>query len=388
MDKHSTLSIFSRAATGRPATNIAAIIALSMLAAPMLCWGRSSGRRHNWPSPGSSAATNVSPGTAHSPTSNPQQPSNPQGNDQAPRAASELAVPFPAGPAEVKEWEIIKQDATKPGDPELGKDYEEINDRHFGDKLPAIPVLWEPRLAEIGPLKAEGYTQKGLWADLGNKAFILLNPVFRQDAAETRRVLCHEVVHEYLHIMGHKQTNHGPDFQAVLRRLSEAGAFEGIPASDEEKASLKSWINAESVRLEEESAWIKAERYELAQADAAIECEATVLNREVLELDQRISMANEQGYGWPSNNEIESSKAQRRAHNQRIMNLQERMTHFNARLDSNHAAAIRLNQAMNRYNFMMVYPDGLEEDAKMQAKAPAGAAMMGAVYLSPRLETR
>src|SRR2546426_228365 len=50
-----------------------------------------------------------------------------------------------ASPAEAKEQEIVDQDAGKAGDPELSKEYQEINERYFGNKLPGIPVLWEPR---------------------------------------------------------------------------------------------------------------------------------------------------------------------------------------------------------------------------------------------------
>ena len=278
--------------------------------------------------------------------------------------------PIPLNPAEVKERKITEQAAAKPGDPELSKEYQEVNEQYFDNKLPAIPVLWEPRLGEIGPLKAEGFTEEGLWRTLGDKAFILLNPLFSQDAAETRRVLCHEVVHEYLYSIGDKETNHGPKFQAVLRRLSDAGAFKGIPASEEEKSSLRSRVGAESVRLEEESAWIKREKYELDQTEDAIDREAIILDREVHELNHRISNANEQGDGWPSDDEIESSKARGRFHDQRVVDLQGRMVDFNTRVDGYNAAVAQFNRTVNRYNLMMAYPDGLNEESTMHAKTP------------------
>jgi hypothetical protein len=124
-----------------------------------------------------------------------------------------------ADPAEEKEREIAEQDASRPGDPELNMDYQKVNERHFGNRLPAIPVLWEPRLREIGPLKAEGFTEDGLWTALGGKAFILLNPRISRNAAETRRTLCHEMIHEYLFTIGDTKTHHGPAFQSELRRL-------------------------------------------------------------------------------------------------------------------------------------------------------------------------
>src|SRR5438093_3848597 len=101
-----------------------------------------------------------------------------------------------ASPAEAKEQEIVDQDAGKAGDPELSKEYQEINERYFGNKLPGIPVLWEPRLAEVGPLIAEDYEEDGLCV-FGSNNFILLNSRISRNAAETRRVLCSEMVYEH-----------------------------------------------------------------------------------------------------------------------------------------------------------------------------------------------
>ena len=287
-----------------------------------------------------------------------------------PELAGADQTPTSPNPAELTERKITEQDAGKLGDPELSAEYKEVNEKYFDNKLPAIPVLWEPRLGEIGPLKAEGFTEKGLWTTLGDKAFILLNPQFSQDATETRRVLCHEIVHEYLYSIGDEETHHGPKFQTVLRRLSEAGAFEGIPATEKEKSGVKSWVDAESARLEEESAWIRREKYELDQSEDSIDREAIILNREVDELNERISSANEQGYGWPSDDEIESSKAKGRFHAQRVVDLQGRMAEFNARIDGYNAAVAQFNRTVNRYNLMMAYPDGLNEESTMHAKTP------------------
>jgi len=274
-------------------------------------------------------------------------------------------------PAELNERKITEQDAAKPGDPELTNEYQQVNAKYFDNRLPAIPVLWEPRLEDIGPLKAEGFIEKGLWTTLGDKAFILLNPRFSRDASETRRVLCHEIVHEYLYSIGDKETNHGPKFQAVLRRLSESGAFEGILASEGEKSSLRFQIAAESARLEGESVWIKREKYELDQAEDTVQREGNILEQEVYELNQRISSANEQGYGWPSDEEIESSKAKSRLHDEHVLDLRGRSADFNTRVDGYNAAIAQFNRTVNRYNLMMAYPDGLNEESTMHAKAPA-----------------
>jgi len=364
------IDVSSRTKTGQPSGYVVPLIGLCMLAVLMLILALSPSRTHNRQSQGGSAETNVTAGKANAPRGGPRQLSNLHGDVGLRAVAPRTPTPVPASPAEAREQEIAAQDAAKPGDPELGMEYEEVNAQYFQNKLPAIPVLWEPRLGEIGPLKADGFTEKGLWATHGDKVFILLNPLFSKDAAETRRVLCHEVVHEYLHHIGDEETNHGPKFQAVLRRLSEAGAFEGIPASDGEKSSLRSWIDAESIRLGEESALIKGEEQELDQSKDAIDREADISNQEVRDLNQRISNANEQGYGWPSDDEIDSSKAKARFHDQRVVDFQGRMVHFNGLVDGYNVAITQFNHAVKRYNLMMAYPDGLDEEATMPVKTP------------------
>jgi hypothetical protein len=316
-----------------------------------------------------------SPNPGSTPAPKPE-PTTTQNSEQSDTLLPEFdgadQTPTSTNPAELAERKITEQDAGKLGDADLSAEYKEVSEKYFDNRLPVIPVLWEPRLGEIGPLKAEGFTEKGLWTTRGDKAFILLNPQFRKDETETRRVLCHEIVHEYLYSIGDKETNHGPKFQAVLRRLADAGAFIGIPASEEERSSLKSLIGAESVRLEEESARIKREKYELDQTQAEIDRDGAILNQEVQELNDRISSANEQGYGWPSDDEIESSKAKARFHNQRVVDLQGQMVDFNTRVDSYNAAVGQFNRSVNRYNLMMAYPDGLDEETAMHAKTPVG----------------
>jgi len=359
-------SLFRRA--GQASKFLVPFVGFCMLAIPVLCWGASSDKAHDWRSVGP-AQIDVRLAKAHVSTGELPHSSSPTGHNQIRRtSARKLAPSLPATPVEVKELEIIAQDAAKLGDPELGKAYQEVNERHFDNKLPAIPVLWESRLAEIGGLAAEGFTQKGLWATFGGRSFILLNPLFSQDAAETKRVLCHEVVHEYLYNIGSKETNHGPQFQAALRRLFETGAFEGIPATDAEKSSLRSWVDAESARLKEEAEWIEKEKHDLDVAKDAIDREALTLNREVDELNRRIASAREQGYGFPFAGEVELSKAKSCAYDQRVADLQGRMIRHNAAVEAHDAAVAQFDEAVNRYHSMMAYPDGLDEEAVLHAK--------------------
>jgi hypothetical protein len=278
-------------------------------------------------------------------------------------------VPEVTTPAKAKEHEIIEQDVGKLGDLELGSNYQEVNVQYYGGKLPKIPVLWEPRLEEVGPLQAEGLVVHGLWARSGDNVFILVNPEARANPSELKRVLCHEIVHEYLFTLGDINTNHGHAFKNELHRLAEAGAFEGIAASEEEKASLKSWIDGESTRLAGEASAIREEGIELDQTKETIESEKKSSDRELRDLNERITIANDRGSGGPSDDERESFKAKGRLLNQRVEDFNGRAASFQGRVASYNGDISRFNRSVNRYNLMMAYPDGLDEESEIQPKS-------------------
>jgi len=296
---------------------------------------------------------------------------------EAPVSNTPEASPVPASPAEAKEREIVQENAGKPGDPDLCKQYQDLNEKHFGTKLPTVPVLWEPRLAEIGPLKAKGFTQEGLWAAPGDKPFILLNPQVRGHTGETKRALCHEMIHEYLFTRGDTKTNHGPAFQAELRRLLSEGAFPAILASEDEKANLRAWLGREQDRLNTESLSLKEQQATLDDQGATLDRERTKLDgeregidRETQEMNQRIVRANDQGFGWPPENEIEALKGRALLHDQRVAAFNARLdelkatvAEINANAVRNHADVERFNIDASRYKLMMAYPDGLDEEA-------------------------
>ena len=264
----------------------------------------------------------------------------------------------PPNALEAKQREIIAQDAGMLGDLELSKEYLEINAQHFGNGLPRIPVIWEPKLGELGPLIAEGFTEEGLTAQYNNRLFILLNPALRLNRREVRRALCHEMVHLYLITIGDTKTNHGPAFQTVLRRLSEERAFEGKWASESEKVSLRSWLEGESARL-------NREKSELERIRDDLDREGGDLDREMHELNQRISSANQQGYGWPSDDEVESVRSRRDLFN-------EHAVEFNARVEQYDGDQARFNRRVNSYNLTMSYPDGLDEESAIRPRPAVG----------------
>jgi hypothetical protein len=268
--------------------------------------------------------------------------------------ANDPSASPPTNPADARQQEILKQSLAKPGDPELGNTFQDINARHFAGSLPRIPVVWESRLAEVGSLAARQFTLEGMFGHVGKQAIILLNPDLRQDRAKLVSSLCHEMVHAYLFTVGDNSTNHGPAFQDVLRRLSAEGAFEGIRASDDEKAGLRAWLDAESVRIDRE-------RSEMDQLSGDIERERAEVDRELADLNARITAANAAGRGWPASGEVDAVTSRRDLYNQHA-------TDANARIERDRADLAEFNLRVNRYNLMVSYPDGLDEESIVKPK--------------------
>jgi hypothetical protein len=172
--------------------------------------------------------------------------------------AARASAAAAANPADARQQEILKQNLDLPGDPELGSLYHDINVKHFAGALPVMPVRWEPALGTIGAHADPPYTLEGMFGRGGRRTIILLNPAVRETLGSLERALCHEMVHAYLFARGDSATTHGTQFKAELKRLADAGAFEGIAASDEEKASLKAWLDAESARIHSEQADVES----------------------------------------------------------------------------------------------------------------------------------
>jgi predicted SprT family Zn-dependent metalloprotease len=227
-----------------------------------------------------------------------------------------------------RQHEILRQDIDASGDPVLSRMYSDISTKYFHGTLQPIPVIWEPRLAEVGSLAPQKFTLEGMFGHLGRRAMILLNPDLRADARALERALCHEIVHAYLYARGESTTSHGNNFQVVLRQLSEAGAFEGVVATPEGRARLRAWLDAESARLDDEESAIGRMHEEIDADRAALEREQSVLG------------------------DVASVNMHRAAYNARA-------TDANARVDRYNVDRTAYDQALRRYNLMLVYPDGL-----------------------------
>jgi hypothetical protein len=198
-----------------------------------------------------------------------------------------------------------------------------------------------------------------MFGQLGARSVILLNPELGTDDSALRRALCHEMVHAYLNATGDPSTDHGPAFQAVLQRLAKEGAFEGIPASDEERGRLRAWLDAESARLD-------AERQELDRLGEDLERARSEVERVVAELDLGLAAAREQSSATPGEREVSAAASLRDAYNQRAMDANERAGRI--RQDLEH-----FNREVERYNLMLVYPDGIDAHAQVARKVePSG----------------
>ena len=246
--------------------------------------------------------------------------------------------------AEVRQRQLLEINLDKPGDATLGQLFASINSRHFSGGLKPIPVRWEPRLNEVGALAGGGFTLEGMYGYVGSRSMILLNTALRENEAALRRALCHEMVHAQLHAEGRPTEEHGPPFQTILRRLSAENAFEGIVATDEERANLRAWLDAESRRLDSDQESIKQETSDI--------------NRERMELETLLSNldARAKTASPPDLSEISSFNARRDRYNWRVGQLQTRVEQ-----DRNDRA--QLHREVERYNLMVIYPDGLGGEA-------------------------
>jgi hypothetical protein len=269
---------------------------------------------------------------------------------EAPAPAAARAAQTPVSQADARQQTILKANAGKPGDPDLGTTYDVINVRYFSGALPVIPVRWEPALAEVGPLVGPGVLLQGMFGRAGSRTLILLNPILQTDSRALERALCHEVVHAYLFSIGDENSGHGQAFQTVLQRLSTEGAFQGISADAVEKSRVRVWLDAESARID-------AERRDMDAMDVEIKQAGADLDREIAEFNARADRPTA---------EAQDLDAKRQQFNQRVLEA-------NDRLARDREDLAHFNAEVARYNLMMAYPDGLDEQSLMHAK-PALAA--------------
>jgi len=231
-------------------------------------------------------------------------------------------------PEQRRQLEILRDDIDKRTDGALSGQLAEISAKSLGGGLPPIPVIWEPRLAEVGRLGAEKFTLEGMFGHIGQRSVILLNPDLRSNARAIERALCHEIVHAYLFSRGEDSAGHGASFQALLRRMAEGGAFEGIVADAAERTALHLWLDTESARLADEAA-------ALERLHSEIETE-----RRALEQPSRV-------------NDATAASA--------LEAYSDRVDAANARVERYNDARAAFDREIHRYNLMLVYPDGRGE---------------------------
>jgi hypothetical protein len=246
--------------------------------------------------------------------------------------------------ADTRQRQLLDANLDKPGDPSLDQFYAQINKQHFRGGLPPIPVRWEPQLADVGGLAEGAFRLEGMFGHVGSKAVILLNPTLQNDPAALRRTLCHEMVHAQLYVAGQPTAEHGPAFQTILRRLSAENAFEGIVASDEERTNLRAWLDAEAARLDEEQ--------------SAVTQEAADLDRERGEIESGLASLTSR-----MNTPSAPTAAEVSAHNARRERYNWRVSQAQARVEAGRTDRARFNQEVERYNLMLVYPDGMDAGA-------------------------
>jgi len=254
-----------------------------------------------------------------------------------------------SSPVERRQQEILQENIGQPGDPALIGRFEGINERHFNGALPSIAVRWEPKLNEVGHLAAEAFTLEGMFGRFGNTLLILLNPVVQRDERAIDRALCHEMTHLYLFTTGDQTTNHGPAFKAVLARLSAEGAFVGLAGTEEEKIQLRAWLDSESTRLDMDQA-------EIDRIAADIERERTAIEALTSAINERIGAGER-----PGPPEIETVEERRNRFNGIVRET-------NARIERGREALAHFNGEVERYNLMLVYPDGMDDTDRVAVR--------------------
>ena len=259
----------------------------------------------------------------------------------------------PPSAEEAKTAELMRLNAGLESDPALAEEYRRMNAQYFDGRLPPIPVRWEARLAEVGPLIAEDFRLEGVT----NGRLILLLPSLQGDEEQTRRVLAHEMVHVALR--DRPDAEHGPAFQDLLRDLSARGAFAGIVATNAEKQALRATLDAREREL-------AAETTELLRLRAEFEAGAAAHDKIVEDLNARTAAANARQSGWPSESE-------RAAANAGLARLQDRSWEFNGRVRRFNDSVAAFNGLVEHYNLMTAYPDGLDRE-RVPRRAPMAQA--------------
>jgi hypothetical protein len=259
----------------------------------------------------------------------------------------------PQSPDDAKTSELLRLNANRESDPALAGEYGRLNAHYFDGRLPPIPVRWEPRLAEVGPLIAEDFQLEGVT----NGRLILLLPSLQADEQRLKRVLSHEMVHVALR--DRPEVEHGPAFQELLRELSAKGAFTGIVATDDEKQAMRRALDARAKEL-------AAEETELLGLRTRFEADASAHEKLVEDLNARTAAANLRQSGWPSESE-------RAAANAELARLQDRSWEFNGRVRRFNDSVAAFNGLVEHYNLMTSYPDGLDRE-RVPRRAPMAQA--------------
>jgi hypothetical protein len=102
--------------------------------------------------------------------------------------------------------------------------YDIINERHFNNTLPKVPVRWSDELPEHVMGR---YVRPGTLKELRtNSGYIELSSQYRRSNVLWIQTLIHEMVHveqRFLHIK-----NHGYIFTRRIKELVQRGAFNGL----------------------------------------------------------------------------------------------------------------------------------------------------------------
>lgn len=96
---------------------------------------------------------------------------------------------------------------------QLRRRYNYYNRKYFDGKLPTdIEIIWAP---------CDDANGKVDW--IGNKPIIKIDPSLQGQPKFTNIILLHEVAH-----VSHPRAHHGKVFKDEIKRLIDAGAYDGL----------------------------------------------------------------------------------------------------------------------------------------------------------------
>lgn len=129
-------------------------------------------------------------------------------------------------------------------DDELRRAWRELNGRFFDGRLPAIDVVWSPRLTASAGLFVSRGGPRAAEPGPGRRVIRLSLPLLRGPAGagapEIYGTLAHEMIHQWQFDILKRRPNHGPDFRRKMEAMNREGL--GITVHHDLAEAVRAWL--------------------------------------------------------------------------------------------------------------------------------------------------